>query len=178
MNRSINMALGWVLCLLSTCASAALLDRGNGTVYDTVQDITWLQNWHVNGQKTWVEQMAWADDLSYAGGSDWSLPTIQQYLALLTQGGSLKTVGAPFVNSASEKYFSSSEVSPGSINVWLFANNGGFQTKFLKGQRFFATAIHPGDLASPVPEPGSLQLGLFGMVAGAVAWRGRRAIRG
>jgi hypothetical protein len=44
-------------------------------VYDTVQNITWLQNWNTNGLMNWTTANNWANNLVYGGFSDWRLPT-------------------------------------------------------------------------------------------------------
>ncbi len=74
-----TLALG-----LSTTAQATLMDRGNGMIYDSDQDITWLQDanyaktsgYDDDGRMYWDEAMAWVDGLIYGGYDDWRLPTI------------------------------------------------------------------------------------------------------
>jgi len=72
-------------CLISlfySSANATLWDRGNGLIYDDVQDITWLQdaNYSVSsgydddGEMYWDAAVAWADQLTFAGYQDWRLP--------------------------------------------------------------------------------------------------------
>ena len=72
------------MLLLSTAASATLIDRGNGLIYDDVLDLTWMQDANYagtlgqgrNGAMTWDDAMAWADSLVYQGFDDWRLPTM------------------------------------------------------------------------------------------------------
>jgi hypothetical protein len=52
-----------------------LVARPGGMVYDTVQNITWLQNWNTNGSMYWSAANNWANDLDYGGFTDWRLPT-------------------------------------------------------------------------------------------------------
>jgi len=62
-------------------ANAGLIDRGNGLIYDNVQDITWLQDanfaktsgYAYEGEMSWFESLKWADELIYAGYDDWRL---------------------------------------------------------------------------------------------------------
>jgi len=61
---------------LSGASQAALVDRGGGMIYDSVQNITWLKNWDTNnGDMNWSTANAWAENLVYGGFSDWRLPT-------------------------------------------------------------------------------------------------------
>jgi hypothetical protein len=85
------------LCVPVPQAQAALVDRGGGMLYDTVLNITWLQDanyaktsgFDADGQLPWDfglnsspgwrpragnVAMAWVDNLVYGGYSDWRLP--------------------------------------------------------------------------------------------------------
>lgn len=101
----------WKMCLavgllfLLTTVRAELIDRGDGLIYDTVLDITWLQDANyaltsgydccdVDGgcheyeppdfcdenfdpsEMTWYQAVKWADQLSYQGLDDWRLASI------------------------------------------------------------------------------------------------------
>lgn len=65
-------------------AHGALIDRGNGMVYDTVLDITWLQDVmyartsgaDADGVFNYQSANAWANNLVYNGFDDWRLPTL------------------------------------------------------------------------------------------------------
>jgi len=72
------------LLLFSSPAQATMIDRGNGLIYDTVLDITWLQDANyaltsgadADGFFTYVDANLWAQNLVYQGFSDWRLPFI------------------------------------------------------------------------------------------------------
>jgi hypothetical protein len=53
-------------------ASADLMDRGNGLIYDDDLDITWYD--YTQSVSTWSEASNWANNLLYAGYGDWRLP--------------------------------------------------------------------------------------------------------
>lgn len=63
-------------------SQATLLDRGNGMVYDTDQDLTWLKDTNIaktrghgnDGKLHVTEVMDWVNSFEYAGYSDWRLP--------------------------------------------------------------------------------------------------------
>ena len=69
---------------LSTSAHAALIDRGNGMIYDSDQNITWLQDanyamtsgYDADGLLTWAAANTWANNLVYGGYGDWRLTSI------------------------------------------------------------------------------------------------------
>ncbi len=69
------------LCLPLPQAQAALVDRGGGMLYDTVLNVTWLQDanyaktsgYDADGRMTWSQANTWANNLSYGGFSGWRL---------------------------------------------------------------------------------------------------------
>ena len=63
--------LGWV-----GSTSAMLLDRGPDLVYEDVLNITWTRNASLPGSSalTWAAANTWAENLVFAGYSDWRLP--------------------------------------------------------------------------------------------------------
>ena len=68
-------ALAAALSVATLSAQAGLVARPGGMVYDTVQNITWLQNWNTNGLMDWTTANNWANNLVYGGFDDWRLPT-------------------------------------------------------------------------------------------------------
>jgi len=80
---------------LSVSAHAALVDMGDGTIYDTDRQLSWLQDANyaltsgypsVNGLMTWSEAMTWADNLFFAGFNNWRLPFTPQTDLSCTDG--------------------------------------------------------------------------------------------
>ena len=70
-----RLALAAALSVAALSAQAGLVARPGGMVYDTVQNITWLQNWNTNGPMDWTTANNWANNLVYGGFDDWRLPT-------------------------------------------------------------------------------------------------------
>ena len=66
----------------SASTQAALIDRGNGLIYDNVLDVTWAQDVALSGTLggpgifNWSGAKAWANQLVYRGYDDWRLPTL------------------------------------------------------------------------------------------------------
>ncbi len=73
-----------IVCLFSgTTVYAELFDRGNGMIYDSILNITWVQNVALgagsayddgcnstDGRMTWANAIAFADQLVYGGYDD------------------------------------------------------------------------------------------------------------
>jgi len=92
-----RLALAAALSVATLSAQAALVNRGNGMIYDTVQNITWLADMNhavtsgyaaanaggsgsnlilTDGRMGWGAATAWANDLVYRGLRGWRLPTL------------------------------------------------------------------------------------------------------
>ncbi|MBT9488042.1 MAG: DUF1566 domain-containing protein [Rubrivivax sp.] len=64
-------------------AHADLFDRGNGMIYDSTLDITWLADMNyaktsgadADGLMKWKAAQTWANNLVHGGFSDWRLPS-------------------------------------------------------------------------------------------------------
>ena len=83
-----NIMIMACLLVVSVNVNAELIDRGNGMIYDSVQNITWLANAsyfaeratprfdkNKDGWTDWESAMKWAASLKYGGFRDWRLPT-------------------------------------------------------------------------------------------------------
>lgn len=70
--------------LFADCASAALVDRGGGLVYDDVLDVTWFQETNIGRlggndhatSKRIVESMSFYDTVRQTWWNDWRLPRV------------------------------------------------------------------------------------------------------
>ena len=182
---------------LSTGAQASLVARDGGMVYDDVNNITWAADanlaktsgYDADGQMTWAGAVAWADQLTLGGYTDWSLPTTVPAVYGYNQkgsqlgdlfynqlggvaGNSIATTHNDnynlFTNVQSYVYWSGSEYAPYPYNAWNFLTTNGVQTIYNKDDQFYAWAVRPGDVAAvPVPGAfwlfGSAMVGLMGI---------------
>ena len=81
--KTIALCTSLAAGVFAVSAQAALFDRGNGMIYDSVLDITWLQDanyaqtsgYDSDGLMTWAAANGWARNLSYGGYHDWRLAT-------------------------------------------------------------------------------------------------------
>lgn len=167
-----SWAAAAAMVALTGTAQAALVSLGDGTVKDTNTNLIWLQDWNVIGLNIWNEQKNWADNLTFAGNSDWALPSIGEYAALVGAYGNLTQV-AEFTKLQSSFYWSGTESPSGPGYRWSFRPNDGGQVSATTDFRYYAVAVRPGDVATFVPEPSALALALLALGATVVARRRR-----
>jgi hypothetical protein len=56
-------------------ATCNLVNNGDGTITDPITGLMWLTDAGMGGGRTWSDAMDWADNLTFAGFSDWRLPS-------------------------------------------------------------------------------------------------------
>jgi len=195
-----RLALAAALSVATLSAQAALVARPGGMVYDTVQNITWLQNWNTNGLMNWTTANDWANNLVYEGFSDWRLPNslnadgtgpclgfnctgsemghmfYNEFGAIAGSSilsGSNAANLALFTNVQSFFYWSGTEYAPNPVRAWGFGAGGGGQGNVDKNVALYAVAVRPGDVAASVPEPQTLALALLALGATMVVRRRR-----
>ena len=152
-------------------AQASLTSSGPLTVFDSAQSLTWTKDANLNGQMNWTTAVAWANNLDYAGYTDWVLPTIAQLTTQFSTNlaeASGSSIAAShngsyilFNNVQSGKYWSISEPDP--IGGWYFDALSGSNDYNLKQQEYYAWAVRPGDVAA-VPLPAATWLFLSGLI--------------
>ena len=170
-----------ILAAFSPSAQASLIDRGGGMIYDTVLDITLLQDANYAktsgysaanqyGGMTWFEADAWAKQLSYGGYTDWRLlnPERPFYrssdgwnggeFAQLFMGENIsKSHPGPFMNLGSI-YWSNQYIKyPGWEAAWTFNMTDGSHGPYGPNIEFLAWAVRDGDVAA-TPIPGGVWL--------------------
>ena len=111
--------------------------------------------------------------MTFAGGTDWVLPSISQYADLFTAYGDL-TLVPQFMNvqsgGQSTAYWSGTEVDE--LRASYFYARWGFPEVVIKDAQVFAVAVRD---VSPIPEPETYALMLAGLAVVGAAARRRKA---
>jgi hypothetical protein len=170
---------------LDNIAQAALIDRGNGLIYDSTQNITWTADANIGGLMDFSTATAWAANLNYGGYNGWVLPTISQ---LITQFG--VNIGYDYNNfdksvtlshninyylfsniqyipiispssySGNPYYWSSTEY--GLADMWIYAPYNATPYNTVKYDKIYSWAVRSGDVTA-VPIPAAIWLFASGL---------------
>lgn len=165
-----------LMVVAAGASNAALYDRGNGLVYDSTLNITWLADanyaktsgYDADGKMTWADAAAWASGLTYGAYSDWRLPTSMNldgsnpcswwYCNGSEMGHLFYTDGALNANSSA---LSSKSLSNFFVNMqaavywtstgapgraWSFALRDGYQNMDPTWAEWHAWAVRDGDV--------------------------------
>ena len=149
-------------------AQASLTSSGPLTVFDSAQSLTWTKDANLNGQMNWTTAVAWANNLDYAGYTDWVLPSItqltNQFSTNLGEAAGSSIADSHndsynlFTNVQSYRYWSSGSAS---FLASGFSTSNGFPDDYSQFSQFYAWAVRPGDVAAApaaVPLPGAVWL--------------------
>jgi hypothetical protein len=185
MKRLVLVSLIGVLLGFSTLANAALVNNGDGLIYDTDLNITWY-NFSYGGEAgtSWSGAKDWASTLTLGGtaAGSWRLPTTPGtgfgylnegefghlfYTELALAANTDMTVHqSPFTNILQYTYWTGTEQVTGS-SAYVFEFTG-YQYAYYDVSNLHAMAVHEGDVgASTVPIPAAFWLlgsGLLGLV--------------
>lgn len=115
----------------------------------------------------WATSVAWANNLDYAGYTDWVLPNIDQ-LTTQFRTNLGEAAGSSIADSHNDSYslftnvqnyvwWSGSEYAPNPDGAWTFDTRNGSQYYGFKNYQYYAWAVRPGDVAA-VPLPGAFWL--------------------
>lgn len=110
--------------LLASVAQAEWLDNGNGTLVDTRTGLVWQQI-DDGTSRTWKNALAYCEDLSLAGKSDWRLPNVRELRSIVDYGKYDPACALPLV-CHSKNYWSSTTDVTDPFEAWIVDFGSGY----------------------------------------------------
>jgi len=177
MKRTNIFLLGVLMTLfgLPLFAEAALVDMGDGTIYDTDTKLSWLKDAGAGGIKSRDEALEWAATLKVGGLTGWRLPNADPacgfnyncydseigrlYYVSLGNNAGRRTKDGPFTNlnpnpsNSPDLYWSGTTFEPDPPGAWLFNFYDGNQLGGSPGGSYSAWAVRPGARSQTAPVP-------------------------
>lgn len=142
-----------------------LVDNGDGTVTDRAMGLMWMQvdsgaapvrgalagNTYDDGRLNWAEALEFAENLTYAGYSDWRLPNAKELQIIVDYTRSPDATNSPAIDPLFETtmivneegaddypfYWSSTTFEPGSDAVYVAFGRGLGYMDLGAGERFY-----------------------------------------
>jgi hypothetical protein len=192
MNKLVTVAVAlWCFLPTKNEATAGLINRGNGLIYDDELNVTWLQNADLFSTgvsaQSWAQAVALVASLNYQGFGDWRLPTTPgsntgflnegelghlYYTGLgNVQGGSGFNAG-PFINIQRGRYWTATSSGVDSAFTFFVAEDAvisGLQDTDQKNHGNNIWALRDGDVV-PIAVPESSPILLFSVGVAGLAW--------
>ena len=81
----------------TTYGANQFVNNGNGTISDNATGLMWMQNDNGTGL-TWENALSYAENLTYAGYSDWRLPDTKELQSIVDYTRSPATTGSAAIN--------------------------------------------------------------------------------
>jgi hypothetical protein len=157
------------VCALLACGSAAqagYIDNGDGTVTDNGTGLMWQQVTAPDNY-TWEQALAYCDNLSLAGHTDWRLPTAKELVSIVDTTQFNPSINTTYFSSRLASYYWSSTTDTYSINTiyaWFVYFGTGYLAYGDKTDYAYVRAVRAGQSGSfadlilwPVPDTGQSQ---------------------
>jgi hypothetical protein len=130
---------------LTLLVKYGLVDRGDGTIFDTRTKLVWQQS-SSSKQYTWKDAHKYCEKLNLAGYNDWRLPTIEELKTLIEKKHKPTICPAFKCKSDWYWYWSSSSFVGGPLVAWLvgFGFGGVGVSDVDKGYQGFVRAVRTG----------------------------------
>jgi hypothetical protein len=140
------------------------VDKGNGTIYDTASNLTWLKSANctetvggiakTSGYLTWTDALTWSNNLAsgkcgLTDGSSagaWHLPTIEELRIFVDDGYTANTLISAgfFISAQSIPFWSSSNYASVTTSAWFVLMYNGIVDHYNKTYNGYVWPVRAG----------------------------------
>lgn len=98
-------------------------DNGDGTITDNATSLMWPKDFagagaEIVAEKLWSEALAWANELSFAGYTDWRIPNLLELASLIDLSLADPGTWVLFENDPSSNFWTSSRYVEMTTYAW------------------------------------------------------------
>lgn len=125
-----------ILLLMIGLSISLLADfsRSSGVVTDNKTGLQWQDDYSENGgdikHAKWTDAIAYCEDLTLGGHSDWRLPNKKELLSIVDYGRHNPSIDTVFTHTSSNDYWSSTTHADYTDGAWVVyfrnGNTGGY----------------------------------------------------
>jgi hypothetical protein len=130
--------------------SGNLTDNGNGTVTDKHTGLVWQQA--ESTLMTWEQALAYAENLTLAGASDWRLPNIKELQSVSDNNFRAPSLDKTyFPGATATRYWSSTTIANNALQAWYLDSDYGLTSYDVKTGLWHVRCVRGGTPASGLP---------------------------
>ncbi len=136
-----------ILLLMIGLSTSLLADfsRSNGVVTDNTTGLQWQDDYSDNGgdikSAKWTGAIAYCEDLTLGGHSDWRLPNKKELLSIVDYGKYSPSIDAVFTHTASRYYWSSTSHANDAGYAWIVAFGYGYTYSYYKSYSYYVRCV-------------------------------------
>ncbi len=128
---------------------AAYIDNGNGTVTDSSTGLMWQQE--TGAYMNWQNALDYCENLSFAGYSDWRLPTIEELRTLVDKSNYNPSIDINYFEDTFSSYYLSSSNDPFYIDhAWGVYFYYGSDYSLIKTDDYYVRAVRLGQVGNSI----------------------------
>jgi len=117
-------------------------DDTKEVVVDNATGLMWQDNADVKSvTKNWADAVAYCEDLTLGGYSDWRLPSVEELMSITDKGRYNPAIDPAFKNVVSDGYWSSSTSVSRTSGAWLVYFYDGYDYGYYKSYSLYVRCV-------------------------------------
>ena len=133
-----------VVLWVSSLFAGDFSDNGDGTVTDNDTNLMWIQK-KADTTMTWKDALAYCENLTFAGHSDWRLPNIKELISIVDYNAYVPAIDTTFFpDMESSYYWTSTTYTFNTDEAWILNFYNGYDFYTSKSFALYVIAVRDG----------------------------------
>ncbi len=116
-----------------------------GIVTDNKTGLQWQDDYSDNGgdikYAKWTDAIAYCEDLTLGGHSDWRLPNKKELLSIVDYGRYNPSIDTVFTHTTSDYYWGSTAPASGTGSAWIVYFSYGYTSHYDKSYDYYVRCV-------------------------------------